>query len=267
MIGLKYIGSHYIEDKKFIVNRPNGSNDYLFLLFHSEVNMNIDGKTELLKPGSLVLFSPNANYCYYNKLKGFDNDWFHFTASGFEDFIKDTELPMNIPFYINDIPWIHKSIQDIEREHILKDIGYKIQLNNLISSFFIQLSRKKHSERSYGDRPHYFTLETEFKDIRSKFLTSLAHRWNVDEMALTVNLSRSRFTYLYKSFFGISPGEDLLTERINMACHLLISTNLNITQIAGRVGYNNIYHFSKQFKKGTKLSPTIYRNNNKYSYS
>lgn len=259
MISLTYIGCHFVENQDFIIHRPNGSSDYLFLLFHTEVYMWLDNKKKLLKPGALILFSPSASNHYHHPYQGFDNDWFHFSADNFIKFINEIKLPLNKPFYIKDLPWVHKQIQIIEREYILKDTGYRTQLNNLISSFFIRLSRRVNSYDSYNDKPVYMALETTFREIRSTILTTPSRQWQVEEMALMANLSRSRFTYLYKSFFGISPKEDLLGERFNMARHLLHSTNLNITLIAQKVGYDNIYHFCKQFKKITDFSPTGYR--------
>lgn len=262
MICLKYIGCHFIEGQDFIIDQPHGSGDYLFLLFHSEVYMKLNGKITLLKPGALILLSPETNYCYYNKLHGFDNDWFHFTDPGFNIFITDLRLPINTPFYLNDILWVHKTIQSIERENLLKEIGYRTQVSNLISGFFILLSRK----REQDIRPYSDTLELQFKDLRSRILTNISNKWTIDEMCGSVFLSRSRFSFLYKSFFGISPKEDLLTERFNMACYLLTSTGSSISFISQKVGYNNIYHFSKQFKSITNLSPRAYRNKHRLQF-
>lgn len=259
MIYLNYIGCHYIEHQGFSVNRPNGTSDYLFLLFHTEVYISINGKKEILMPGAIIIFAPYIRHNYYHPNKSFDHDWFHFISSSIPQFLSELNLPINTPFYIDDIPWIHKHIQSIEREYLMKDIYYKTQLNNQISSFFINLSRIKKSQKSYTLNPQFKTLEPKFKEIRSTILTGLSRNWNIESMANMANLSSSRFSFLYRSFFGISPKDDLLSERFNMARHLLKSSDLSITQVAQKVGYDNIYHFSKQFKKITHLSPVAYR--------
>lgn len=259
MIYLNYIGCHYIEHQGFSVNRPNGTSDYLFLLFHTEVYISINGKKEILKPGAIIIFSQYVRHNYYHPNKSFDHDWFHFISSSMPQFLSELHLPINKPFYIDDIPWIHKHIQSIEREYLMKDIYYKTQLNNLISSFFIILSRIKKSQKSYTQNPQFKTLEPKFKEIRSIILTDLSQKWNIESMAKLANLSSSRFSFLYRSFFGISPKDDLLSERFNMARHLLKSSDFSITQVAQKVGYDNIYHFSKQFKKITFVSPVAYR--------
>ena len=78
-------------------------------------------------------------------------------------------------------------------------------------------------------------------------------------MAKSLSLSRSRFTILYSSFFGISPKNDLINQRILYAKHLLSSSNMNVEEVAVRCGYSNVYHFIRQFKERTGLSPGKYR--------
>ena len=68
MIELKYIGCHYKEDTTFLIDRPEGSKDYLLLLFHSDIYVILNDQLEHLSPGSLILYSPNYPQYYYNIL-------------------------------------------------------------------------------------------------------------------------------------------------------------------------------------------------------
>ena len=52
--------------------------------------------------------------------------------------------------------------------------------------------------------------------------------------------------------------EYLLNTRIKQAKKLL-SKNISITDIAHMVGYDNIYEFSKIFKKKTGKSPSFFK--------
>lgn len=60
-------------------------------------------------------------------------------------------------------------------------------------------------------------------------------------------------------FFYVSPKQNLLSERMNQAKFLLQSQNYSVGEVASKVGYDNIYHFSKQFKKTAGMSPSEYR--------
>ena len=51
--------------------------------------------------------------------------------------------------------------------------------------------------------------------------------------------------------------------RINESKRLLLETNLNIGEIAYKVGFNNQSHFNRVFKSELQISPTEYRDKNK----
>ncbi len=53
----------------------------------------------------------------------------------------------------------------------------------------------------------------------------------------------------------------LTNVRINKAVELLAGTEMDVGQISGVVGYNNVFHFIKTFKKLVGVSPGNYRRN------
>lgn len=61
---------------------------------------------------------------------------------------------------------------------------------------------------------------------------------------------------------GMSPRTKLLYERIQVAAVTLLETQKSITQIAGDLGYTDIYLFSCQFKQITGYSPREFRKRN-----
>ena len=81
----------------------------------------------------------------------------------------------------------------------------------------------------------------------------------VSALARSANLSQAYFTEIFKSQAGCSPRDYLRLLRIHRACQLLQSTGLNIKEIATRTGYQDPFHFSRQFKAFQGKSPTEYR--------
>lgn len=79
------------------------------------------------------------------------------------------------------------------------------------------------------------------------------------EMAGTVNMSHYHFSHLFKKYYGCSPYEYLILERINRAKYLLKTTCLPIKEIAQQVGYLNASTFSSAFSAKVGLSPTAFR--------
>lgn len=101
-------------------------------------------------------------------------------------------------------------------------------------------------------------MEEQLRKARSTILSHLEKDWSLENMAALLNLSSSRFSHIYTEIFHISPKKDLITERMNMACFLIQSHGYSISEVARKVGYDNLYHFSKQFKAVTGKAPSDY---------
>lgn len=65
---------------------------------------------------------------------------------------------------------------------------------------------------------------------------------------------------------GYSLHKYLIIKRIQKAAALLIQTKVPIALVGARVGFNNVYHFSRYFKQIMGLSPMKYRQQNQNEY-
>jgi AraC family transcriptional regulator, arabinose operon regulatory protein len=81
----------------------------------------------------------------------------------------------------------------------------------------------------------------------------------VSALSALANLSPAHFGALFKRQTGCAPREYLHLLRIHRACQLLRSTSLSVKEVATRLGYQDQFHFSRQFKAFEGLSPTDYR--------
>ena len=81
----------------------------------------------------------------------------------------------------------------------------------------------------------------------------------VTGLAALANLSPAHFAVRFKEQTGCSPRDYLHLLRIHRACQLLRSSTLNVKEIAARLGYQDQFHFSRQFKAFQGVSPTEYR--------
>ena len=64
-----------------------------------------------------------------------------------------------------------------------------------------------------------------------------------------------QFYKIYKEIFGISPKKYLQEIRIEHAKTLLMQNKYMIREIAEMTGYKNQYHFIRQFKEYTGITP------------
>ncbi len=87
----------------------------------------------------------------------------------------------------------------------------------------------------------------------------------IDDMASYMNLSRSGFQHLYSHTFGVSVMHDVIIGRIEKAKEFLSRSNLLISEIALKCGYKSEFHFMRQFKDQTGLTPTEFRKSSSWT--
>lgn len=86
------------------------------------------------------------------------------------------------------------------------------------------------------------------------------HKISLDQIAHNMYLSPVYISKIFKEETGESPINYLIKIRLEKAKEILTSYNSgSIKSIANEVGYDDVYHFSKLFKKYYGISPQNYR--------
>jgi transcriptional regulator GlxA family with amidase domain len=83
--------------------------------------------------------------------------------------------------------------------------------------------------------------------------------WPVDRLARVSGVSEAHFARSFKQAFGIPPHRYLLTRRIERATALLRDTDLSITEIAFRTGWESLGTFGRTFRDITGENPGAIR--------
>lgn len=82
---------------------------------------------------------------------------------------------------------------------------------------------------------------------------------NIDELAAQVARSEGHLRSLFRKHLGISLGSYILEVRTNRARQLLATSKRTMVDIAQICGYENVYSFSRMFKRETGISPGRFR--------
>lgn len=255
---IESIGYNVKHCSDFEIRRPNGCDNYLFLFFTSEVYLKVDGRIVKASPNSFIIYTPKHPQFYYNYEDGFEHDWFHFDGAEVEAFLKLLRLPLNTLFQVSNYNFIRTFVKSIEREYVGRDLFWEQNINGLFISNLVNLAREYNYNITHDINPYKTDMLEKLKAVRLEVLTSSEKQWNIEMMSSLAGLSRSRFSVLYKEFFLSSPKEDLINERINKAKYLLSFNTMSVSSVAYRIGYDNIYHFNRQFKKIVGIAPGKY---------
>lgn len=81
----------------------------------------------------------------------------------------------------------------------------------------------------------------------------------VETLAQAVRLSASHFAHLFQRDTGVSPMQYLESVRLEQAQLLLLRTDLQIQEIASRVGFEDPFYFSTRFRRYCGSAPSAWR--------
>jgi YesN/AraC family two-component response regulator len=78
---------------------------------------------------------------------------------------------------------------------------------------------------------------------------------SLEQLAERVGVSRNHLSYEFAKETGQTITDYIARLRVEAACHYLATTTLKVYEIAERVGYSNVEHFSRVFRKVAGTSP------------
>ena len=264
-INIGAIGYNYTHEEDFRMDKPEGPGAYLFLLVKSNAIFYINGKRNLVKKNSYVLLQPKTPCLYQGANENYEDDWFFFNMTDEEKSeLLEKGLVFDTPVFLGNIEEISSLIHQISYNHFSADIYHEEIKILLTSVLFLKTAQQAKSKiiqppdvlAGKNDRLTY---------LRTRLFEEPALFSGIDEMAAYMNLSRSGFQHLYSHTFGVSVIHDVIKGRIEKAKSLLSRTNFSITEISTKCGYKSEFHFMRQFKKETGLTPTEFRRSSSWS--
>lgn len=78
------------------------------------------------------------------------------------------------------------------------------------------------------------------------------------ELAAIVHLSPYHFARLFRQAMAQSLHQYIMAQRIETAAHLLVTSQLTITEIALQVGFTDQSHFHRYFKRHFGVTPKMF---------
>ena len=140
--------------------------------------------------------------------------------------------------------------KDMLCEYTQKKAGYLHIVRFILCRIIVE------TVREIGSRKNISNTTEEIMNVVEK---NFPKKLSLGEFAKDMHYSLPYISALFKKETGFSFTDYLQNRRLEEACRLLKETSLPISEIAERVGYQNIKFFGKLFKKFTGLSPREYR--------
>ena len=131
--------------------------------------------------------------------------------------------------------------------------------DHLIQSFIYYIAEKSTDETMFGTAEY---LQDKIWDIRMHMVENYRDV-TLASMAKHFHYSESYLSRLISRQLGMSFSQLLQMIRLEKSCELLINSDIRITELCERVGYDNESYYIQLFRKAYGITPLQYRKRNR----
>lgn len=249
------IKSQWSEAQGCSIKRENIGNQYIFIHFLTDAVLHTLNGDIAVRPGACIIYDKYSYQHFSVPDNPLLHDWFHLQGD-ISDKAKKYRLNFNQVYYPANSFAITEIVSGIEREFCQENEFSEDYYEIKITELMLSLSRNTlYSSKKTIDLKTRATLEY----VRKTVFENYNKEWTVESMAKLANMSRSAFYNIYKQLFGLSPKQDLISCRIQHAKFMLIQGEYTVEQISDYCGYTNPFHFIRQFKAQTGITPGKYQ--------
>lgn len=235
-----------------LIDRPSGTQDWLFMFFYDEVLLEQDGQARRFPAESLKVWEPGVRQYYGNPERTWNHSWIHCEGGFVAAAVRDAGLAVNRGLHLADPSLMEKNLLELHGELAGYNPSDTAILKDLFRVFVHRLVRA-------AAGPVAPPVPERFTELKRHMETHFNQRVTLNELAGRVHLSVPHFCSEFKRHFGVPPIEFLIRLRMHVAAHHLGNLNHSISEVAEMVGYADLFHFSKRFKKWYGVSPRAMR--------
>ncbi len=169
------------------------------------------------------------------------------------------------------LPFIHLRCQDPAHAPMLEklrecidcykeegpwvELALKIRLSELWLELLQGMDSFPMHMCSRQNRQSQFRLKQMLSYIRLNYVNHIT----LEDIANAALVSKSECLRCFRSRFHMTPIQYLIQCRLELACHLLRSTDMNVREISARCGFEDAGYFGRVFRKRHGMTPLSYR--------
>lgn len=163
---------------------------------------------------------------------------------------ENNPLIVQLPLYSPASMAMERLLAHIPDESISSALYISSLLNQIITS---AIACSLEDSSLSGSTPAYL------EGMRTLFDNEFQESYTLDDLERRFNVSKYRLCREFGEAYGMPPLQYLNHRRIEMARHLLLTTDYRIHEIGSRVGIDTTNHFINLFKKYVGCTPGEYK--------
>jgi len=214
----------------------------------------IDGKEYLAKPGDWFFIPAGVFHRYHNfSDRPMAKHWTHF------DIYPSIELflPLNMAYRVDagKSPKAWELFEELSRlgssKALTDRLKVKAILLNLVAEY-LNLAGKEQVEI-------YSEKDEDLRNVLSYINENFKRNLTTNELAAICHMHPTHFIRAFKTKMAQTPHQYVMDIRMGYARQLLDESEMSILEISEEVGFYDLAHFSKVFKRYFSMSPSEYR--------
>jgi AraC-like DNA-binding protein len=136
----------------------------------------------------------------------------------------------------------HERLLILKFEELILSL-FADEKQNQLTDYFISLCQDQHYHMSR-------VMEENF-----------GYNLKLEDYAVLCNMSLSTFKKAFRQYYHTTPAAWLLQRKLDLARHKIVTSDLNISQVAFECGFEDTSHFIRVFKQKHHHTPLQYRQN------
>ncbi|MBQ8509732.1 MAG: helix-turn-helix transcriptional regulator [Clostridia bacterium] len=253
----------------------------LFYILGGEGCINIEGTAHRLTPGCAILFSAGTEYVWQID----EGRPLHFIVINFDythrhahirksfhpihsDIFSDSDIlervsfedaaALNQPVVIESASMLESRFRLLTTEFFLGGNHCDELLSSVLKSLILSILRMIEEKGTYSGKSQTLIREI-IRYIQNNYASPITN----ETLARHFHYNPSYISRVFREHTGASLHTFLVNYRMNMAMDILRSTSTPISDIVYQVGFCDLPHFSKTFKRLVGQTPSEYRSFNK----
>lgn len=267
----------------FVIRHPRYTRHANHMHNYFEINYVAQGQceftfeqaTRVMSEGELCIIAPSSDhditinddstvFTIMIRRSTFDTTFFSLLSGKdllsyfFRTILQDDSHANFLLFFASDNMWIKKIIRNLLGECNKTDSYSNSCCINWVNLFFSTLLRHYSQTIQFYD----YQMGADF----SLILQYIQHNYQtltLSTLATMFHYSEPHLSTLIKQNTGYTFTDLIKRLRMSDATDYLSNTELKISEIAEKIGYNSADHFSRVFRSTFQISPQEYRKNNK----
>jgi AraC-like DNA-binding protein/quercetin dioxygenase-like cupin family protein len=240
------------------IPRPEGSLDHVFqYCLEGQGWCEMQGHSWRVPPNHAILIPAGVPH-YYGAVEEdpWTHYWIHFTgarASYYTELLGVTaENPV---FQLPRSPYLISCLESIYSLASLPLVTKNlVAASGALANFLGHINLERFSNNTKTQ------LAEQRVDETIAFMRhNLGQPCTLSDLARIACMSPTHYSNVFKRRQGCSPLQYLNRLKIQKACELLVSTNLQIQQVAHSLGFDDPFYFSRVFRSMVGKSPSTYR--------